>query len=252
MIVRPVPGSRRLPSRRRIPRTAAGPRRTGTHKCPICWDPFVPGNIMFLPCGHVVHATCLLTFHRFTHERDYTCPVCHVRYNLARTRAETARMQASALAIQRVFRGFVARQHLRVLVKPGSLLHRRWVLARAEQAGTRFASAVEDQSDAVDAILLDIDKELEWARSVMKEAAMRVQDIDWTSLRRSVPPGPCPICLREITSDGSITSCGHCFHEHCLLGWIQHCETRRSGVSCPCCRAPFQHAPLRAPRRSCL
>jgi hypothetical protein len=134
---------------------------------------------------------------------------------------------------------------MRNLVEPGSLIHKRWILSRAEKASTRLASAIEDQSDAVDAILANIDKELDWARNVMKSVEERAKDIDWKAVKESYlkrDMGPCPICLREIPKEECmLTSCGHGFHKHCLSSWILFCRNADQAPTCPCCRSAFQH-----------
>jgi hypothetical protein len=137
---------------------------------------------------------------------------------------------------------------MRTLVAPASLLYRRWILSRAEKASTRLACAIEDQSDAVDAILASIDRELDWARGVMKTVEERARDVDWHAVRDSFlrrERAPCPICLREIARDDcSVTSCGHGFHKACLQSWMQFCRKADASATCPCCRSPFQHQPL--------
>ena len=157
-------------------------------------------------------------------------------------------MQAAAVSIQRVFRGYITRIHTRSKMKTGSILRSRWILSRAEQAGTRLSAVMEAQSDAVDAILLEIDRELDWARTVMQEAAVHTQNIDWRRLidsARSGGCGECPICFKEISErEGSVTSCGHCFHNGCICQWANHCRKSGMNVTCPCCRSLFQYRPL--------
>lgn len=217
-------------------------------KCPICQESFGMENIVILSCGHVVHIVCLMSFRRFTREKQHKCPVCRQTYEFVRMKAETEHFNRCAMTIQRVFRGYTVRRRMTEFVELGSPLHRRWVLSRAERASNRLASAIEDQSDAVDAILANIDKELDWARNIMRAVEERSRTIDWTSVRSAVAkkgPLTCPICLRTIGNEEcTVTSCSHYFHKQCITAWIQFCSNAGNNVTCPCCRGPFQHTSL--------
>jgi hypothetical protein len=177
--------------------------------------------------------------------------VCRLPYEFVKLKAEADHYQRCAVTIQRVYRGYLVRRNMRKLTEPGTLLYKRWILARAEKASTRLASAIEDQSDAVDAILATIDRELDWARNVMKSVEERAKDIDWKTIKDSYfgrEMSPCPICLREIQKEEcTLTSCCHGFHTQCLVSWIQFCRNADQTPTCPCCRSPFQHRPLIPP-----
>ena len=45
----------------------------------------------------------------------------------------------------------------------------------------------------------------------------------------------CSICFESTSSGGCYLSCGHSFHERCVLRWI---KTRGQRNVCPICRAP--------------
>ncbi|OHS94572.1 hypothetical protein TRFO_39246 [Tritrichomonas foetus] len=222
-------------------------------KCPICHDRFGVENIVVLSCGHTIHATCLMSFRRFSRQQIHKCPVCQQAYQFVEMKAEMEHHNRAALQIQRVFRGFIFRRHLMDFVEPGSLLHRRWILSRAEKASTRLASAIEDQSDAVDAILASIDKELDWARNVMNSVEIKEKEIDWATVKDKSTKrwnGECPICLREIKkNECSVTSCCHTFHTSCITSWVSYCQKAENPVTCPVCRSAFQHQPLNS---SCI
>lgn len=229
-------------------------------KCPICNDRFGTENIVVLSCGHTIHATCLMSFRRFSRQRVHKCPVCHQQYEFVTMKAEMEHHNRAALLIQSVFRGYIfRRRYMMKYVEPGSLIHRRWVFQRAEKASTRLASAIESQSDAVDAILASIDKELDWARNVMNSVEIKEKKIDWENVRQKVIKRwkdsksltsenhsnctgvECPICLREIRkNECSITSCCHSFHTCCLNSWICYCKKAQNPVTCPVCRSVFQ------------
>ena len=229
-------------------------------KCPICNDRFGTENIVVLSCGHTIHATCLMSFRRFSRQHVHKCPVCHQQYEFVTMKAEMEHHNRAALLIQSVFRGYIfRRRHLMEYVTPGSLVHRRWIFQRAEKASTRLASAIENQSDAVDAILASIDKELDWARNVMNSVEIKEKKIDWQIIRQKVIKRwkdskneiqsenqsttgiECPICLRDIKkSECSISSCCHTFHTCCITSWISYCKKAQNPVTCPVCRSAFQ------------
>jgi len=53
-------------------------------------------------------------------------------------------------------------------------------------------------------------------------------------------PTLCAICLDELQSGqevDEIRRCGHTFHKHCLLAWLNSWNTQHS--SCPNCRLPL-------------
>lgn len=215
-------------------------------KCPICQEAFGLENIVVLSCGHQVHASCLMSFRRFSRSSDnHKCPSCHQPYKIVRMEAETEQYNRCARDIQRVFRGFSFRRQLKKLIPQGSLVFRSWVMERAKRASTRLACAIEDQSDAVDAILASIDKELDWARTVMKAADERDRSVDWEKIIDTVnkkDKEECPICLRAINNeDCMITSCCHCYHKQCLQSWLTYCTNSCTPATCPMCRSVFQH-----------
>ena len=217
-------------------------------RCPICQEQFGMENIVVLSCGHSVHVTCLMSFRRFTRAKEHMCPVCRQQYEFVELKPETEHFNRCALTIQRVFRGYCVRRRMQEFVTAGSPLHRRWIFSRAERASTKLASAIEDQSDAVDAILANIDKELDWARNIMKAVEIQEHEVDWQKIRDNIKSkgcGTCPICLRDIaTSDCSVTSCSHTFHTQCLNAWAQFCRKAKNTPTCPCCRSVFQCRPL--------
>ena len=123
-------------------------------------------------------------------------------------------------------------------------MHKRWVLSRAKTANTLLVDAIETQSDAVDAILASIDKELDWARNVMNAVEIHEKEIDWESVKQKIVTRDCcscPICLRDIScNDCMMTSCEHFFHPECLRQWLSVCEDQNNATTCPVCRSPFQ------------
>ena len=56
-------------------------------------------------------------------------------------------------------------------------------LSKAQKASTQLATAIDDQNDAVDAVLLSIDKELDWARNIMRSVDVKAQNINWDNLK---------------------------------------------------------------------
>jgi hypothetical protein len=111
-----------------------------------------------------------------------------------------------------------------------------------------LVDAIENQSDAVDAILASIDKELDWARTVMSAVDARDRVVDWVSVRRKIERqgrGACSICLLDIFgADCVVTSCEHCFHASCLASWLDFCHKEDTTALCPVCRSPFQYRTL--------
>jgi hypothetical protein len=187
-------------------------------------------------CGHVCHLECAV--------EPQHCPVCPrlcecVDIPLGKYEGIAARV------IQRVWRGFVVRSQIGRVAPPGSMMHRNWVLARAQTASTMLADAIDSQSDIVDAILASIDKELDWARTVMNAVEVHEKTIDWAAIQARIARvgcGQCSICLHDILFDDCVvTSCEHCFHVRCLNSWIDFCHKADTTASCPVCRSAFQY-----------
>ena len=44
-------------------------------KCIICYSDFVDNNEISLPCGHVFHSDCILTWI----EKKMNCPICKIK-----------------------------------------------------------------------------------------------------------------------------------------------------------------------------
>lgn len=213
--------------------------------CPICLEKFGPDNMVLLSCSHLLHATCLMNFRKFSRGQENRCPVCRQPYEFVRVKAESAYNERCAITIQRVFRGFLVRSKLGELAPEGTELHRKWILNKAHLASDMLVSAVDRQSDAIDAVLGSIDHDLEWARNVMKAAEEQGKLVDWETVKQTAMDhggfGDCPVCLRQMRpGDSSVTSCGHIFHTNCLQSWVSFCEGEKKPLSCPCCRSPFQ------------
>lgn len=216
--------------------------------CMLCKSNFFYSKIAVLSCGHVCHSECLREFRKNSNPRNHCCPFCRKSYHFIDVYPENAYPRLAANLIQRVFRGYMVRKTVGDIAPPGSILHRKWVLGRAQTASTMLVSAIENQSDVVDAILASIDKELDWARTVMNAVEVQEREIDWADVKCKVLQrgcGNCSICLRNINSDEcSVTSCEHCFHQKCLSQWMQFCQREDTTVLCPVCRSAFQHRPL--------
>ena len=212
--------------------------------CPICMEPFGPDNIVLLSCSHLLHATCLMSFRKFSSGKQHLCPVCRQPYEFVEVNAESEYCTRCALRIQRVIRGYLVRKDLGEIAPQGTSLHRKWILARAHHASNQLIVAIENQSDAVDAFLGSIDHDLEWARSVMKEIEEKEKVVNWAMLiAKAIEKGleECPVCLRQmLAEDSSITSCGHVFHTQCINSWVQFCNNSSKPSSCPVCRSVFQ------------
>uniref|UniRef100_A0A7S0HBM6 RING-type domain-containing protein n=1 Tax=Hanusia phi TaxID=3032 RepID=A0A7S0HBM6_9CRYP len=53
----------------------------------------------------------------------------------------------------------------------------------------------------------------------------------------------CAVCQLELDGDAKRMPCGHCFHEDCIVPWLQRHNT------CPCCRCEVESACPRHNRR---
>lgn len=216
--------------------------------CMLCKKNFFYSKIAILSCGHVCHSSCLREFRKNSNPRNHCCPFCRKSYHFVDVYPEHAYHKLAANLIQRIFRGFIVRKAIGDIAPPGSILHRKWVLGRAQTASTMLVSAIENQSDVVDAILASIDKELDWARTVMNAVEVQEMEIDWADVKCKVLQrgcGNCSICLQNIKSDEcSVTSCEHCFHQKCLSQWLRFCQKEDSTALCPVCRSAFQYRPL--------
>ena len=216
--------------------------------CPICLEKFGPDNLVLLSCSHLLHATCLMNFRKFTRGQRHLCPVCRSPYEFVEVKAEGAYHDRCARLIQKVVRGFLIREKIGREAPPGSYLHRRWVISKAQDASTRLVRAMDNQSDAVDAMLSAIDADLEYSRNIMRAAEERDKVIDWNAIKLKCierDEDECPVCLRKMSpNDSSVTSCGHMFHTACLTSWLSFCQNQNSQPTCPVCRSIFQHQPM--------
>jgi hypothetical protein len=59
-------------------------------ECPICLEHFGPDNLALLSCTHLLHATCLMNFRRFSSGHPHLCPVCRSPYEFVEVHAEAA------------------------------------------------------------------------------------------------------------------------------------------------------------------
>jgi hypothetical protein len=204
--------------------------------CELCHRPFSYHALYIFACGHVCHINCA-TDHQH-------CPICPRLCQSLEIPLQSYEPQAAQL-IQRVFRGFFVRSRIGAAAPPGSIMHRKWVLGRAQTASTMLADAIESQSDIVDAILASIDKELDWARTVMSAVDVHEKTIDGQEIRKRIVRkgcGACSVCLLDIAYDDCVvTSCEHCFHADCLNSWIDFCHKSDVTASCPVCRSAFQY-----------
>lgn len=220
--------------------------------CPICLEKFGPDNMVLLSCSHLLHATCLMNFRRFTRGQVQKCPICRSQYEFVEVKAESAYHQRCARDIQRVVRGFLIRDKIGREAPAGSALHRKWVINRTQDASNRLVKALDHQNDAVDAMLTAVDHDLEYARAIMKAVEERDKRVDWSAIKRKAlergSNQECPVCLRVMNeNDSEITSCGHMFHTQCLHSWLTYCENGNNQPTCPVCRTIFQHQPLNHP-----
>lgn len=213
-------------------------------KCSFCETAFSINDLAILTCGHVFHLQCLMNFRKNSNPRNHMCPICRQLYHYNEIKAQDIYQNYAATLIQKHFRGYIFRKHIGEIAPPGSMMHKKWVLSRAKNASVLLVDAIENQSDAVDAILASIDRELDWARSVMNAVEVQEKEIDWDSVKLKIESrgcGACPICLRDIDfSDCMITSCEHCFHSTCLKQWLSVCENESNATTCPVCRSAFQ------------
>jgi len=216
--------------------------------CPVCSLECSNDNVVVLSCGHILHHSCINGFRRISRLSRPLCPVCHLPYRIVEYNINDYEKNQCAMLIQRVIRGYLVRKSIHVIAPTGSAMHKKWVLSQAQMASVKLTTAIENQSDIVDAVLYSIDAELEWARSIMKAAEIREREIDWDGIKKKQMIsgiGTCPICLQSIDKkECEITSCGHCFHTNCLQSWNQFCAFDQKQPTCPQCRSFFQHQPL--------
>lgn len=206
-------------------------------RCFFCNRQIGVKPVTVFSCCHFFHSSCIGQTSR--------CPLCRKVGKFARANLGGILRHKAAITIQRVVRGYLSRIKLAENAVPGSELYRKTVLKSARFVSDRLIHAIEDQSDAVDAVLCSIDKELEWARSIMKACDARRQEVDWDAVKeraKKTAGGCCPICLQQIQlKHSAVTSCEHLFHPECLTHWIQCCAKEQSSPTCPVCRSFFQY-----------
>jgi hypothetical protein len=216
--------------------------------CKICNKHLGLKPISFLTCGCSTHTECISNFRKNKNIRNCVCPECRERYRCISLDPSELYQRIAAILIQRIFRGYQVRRHMGNYLPSGSIMHRNWMLSRAQMASALLVETMESQNDIVDAILVSIDKELDWARSIMKAVDVQQKSIDWIGIGARVfekdGPGICAVCLRDIAIwDSVVTSCEHCFHNGCLTEWMRCCHVSNHAALCPVCRSAFQFRP---------
>lgn len=216
--------------------------------CKICGEKIGTTNVAVLSCSHIFHYSCIKAFRMLTASGKHKCPICKKNYLLQRVCADEAYRNLCAVKIQKVFRGYLLRKSLEDILPQESTIYQNIVLKKASKNNQKLADVIENQSDAVDAFLASIDKELEFSRSLMKAVEEKEKVTEWDLIRSKVRRsglGECGICLRNINeNDCTITSCSHCFHSQCLNAWKDFCYSQQQQATCPMCRAFFQSRKL--------
>ena len=213
--------------------------------CSICKEQLNQQEVALTTCHHIFHFSCLQAFRNLSLPKTHKCPICRSEYSFEKINAEKAYLNACAIKIQKVIRGFLFRRKLEHILQPNTYFYQNIVSKKAKENNTKLIDAVENQNDVVDAILTSINQELEWSRSLMKAIEVKEQKVDWNAIRKEIKTkgiGLCPICLRTINNhECAITSCKHCFHIRCLDEWNEYCIRNEKGQkTCPVCRSFFQ------------
>ena len=213
--------------------------------CSICHEKLGRDDVALTSCYHIFHYNCLIAFRELSIPTKQKCPKCKSKYTFEVINMEKVFQNASAIKIQKVVRGFLLRRKLEFILPQDSSMYNKIMSRKTKENNTKLIDVVENQSDAVDAILTSINQELEWSRSLMKAIEIKEKVVDWDSIRKEIKTkglGTCSICLREIKeNECTITSCKHCFHTKCLNQWTHYCSrNEKLQNTCPVCRSFYQ------------
>ena len=213
--------------------------------CSICHEKLGGDDVAITSCYHLFHYNCLIAFRELSLPTKQKCPKCKSTYSFEPIKMDKVFLNASAVKIQKVVRGYLLRRKLEYILPQDCDIYNKIISKKAKENSAKLVDVVENQSDAVDAILMSINQELEWSRSLMKAIEVKEKNIDWDSIRKEIKSkgiGVCSICLREIKpSECTITSCKHCFHTKCLDQWTCYCsKNEKMQNTCPVCRSFFQ------------
>jgi len=112
-------------------------------------------------------------------------------------------------------------------------------------------SILRDYTLDVSACLFQEDKQYdeevgsEYVLYVPKPGVGNGKDKDSRNNNRRRIPNECVICIEPLTDSSSNRlvwssnkDCQHCFHEECILNWLNR-KTKFPNSRCPCCRADF-------------
>ena len=127
-------------------------------KCSYCHESLDLLTAISLPCGHKIHPQCLLCSHKFSFNHKKVCPTCLHPYSFLEIQTEIRQKHQAAIKIQKVYRGFRTRSTLNDFFPVGSKLHMKFLMKKANRASSRLTHAIDNQSDAVDAVITAVDK----------------------------------------------------------------------------------------------
>lgn len=203
--------------------------------CASCKKDLNCRYVVLLNCDHILHQPCWEKMSKSYHN---CCTIC---LKLAQSKVIDcyfSKFQKCAILIQKTFRGFLARR----VMKQKHLFHKQAHFQKDQYGSEILSHILKIQNEKIDAVLLCVEKELEWARDIMKYAEEYEKTVNWDLVISKIDLNQsCPICLCSIDKDNlSVISCGHVIHTDCLVQFLDFSSKQTNQTRCPMCRSIFK------------
>lgn len=222
-----------------------------------------------LSCTHVFHRACLASFERFLRgAKERTCPLCrkaNYQKMITSTGARAYR-ERSVKKIQAHTRGYLMRKFYRKLLRDffkqggGDTARRRaYFVGELGAYADRVARQLRRNEDALDALFVELDRNLAISRQVMaggdaQDAQKQLHGLlvhEWQAVYEKAMQRneeECPICMVDFdtkkadSKDQVLTSCSHVFHFQCMKAFEDFNIYEIS--LCPVCRNAYKRIAL--------
>ena len=131
--------------------------------CPICMVGFNQGNEVLLSCSHMFHRACILSFEKYTQQKERLCPMCRFpEYQKRLTRKGSQAFQiVCATKLKALFRGYICRKKFRSILKSfyregkgsGTMQRRKFYEQELSSYANEIDKDIDKRSQEVDTMM---------------------------------------------------------------------------------------------------